>query len=55
MTSSAIATAPAAQPAAEPALVVSHLAAGYGTTQVLRDVSLDINSGELIASERVDA
>ena len=49
MTSSAIATEPAAQPAAEPALVVSHLAAGYGTTQVLRDVSLEVAAGEVTA------
>jgi branched-chain amino acid transport system ATP-binding protein len=49
VTSSVIAEERGATPVAEPALVVSGLEAGYGTTQVLRDVSLRVATGEVTA------
>jgi len=49
VTSSAIAPDQAPTPVQEPALVVSGLEAGYGTTTVLRDVSLTVAAGEVTA------
>jgi branched-chain amino acid transport system ATP-binding protein len=49
VTSSAIASEQSAASVQQPALVVSGLEAGYGTTQVLRDVSLRVATGEVTA------
>jgi branched-chain amino acid transport system ATP-binding protein len=49
VTTSAMATDQAATSVPEPALVVSGLEAGYGTTTVLRDVSLQVAAGEVTA------
>ena len=49
MTSAATATDQGPTPIQEPALVVSGLEAGYGTTTVLRNVSLQVAAGEVTA------
>ena len=49
MTTSSVALDQGTTPVADAALVVSGLAAGYGTTQVLRDVSIRVASGEVTA------
>jgi len=49
VTTSSVAREPGTAPVAEAALVVSGLEAGYGTTQVLRDVSVRVATGEVTA------
>jgi branched-chain amino acid transport system ATP-binding protein len=49
VTSSTIEAQPTGTPVQQPALVVDGLEAGYGTTQVLRDVSLRVAAGEVTA------